>query len=578
MLLPQSLKNLWTAKPAEGRNAAPKLQHLTSIDGVYIPPKGGGEMKFSFANPEPSIDFAGFLFAFEVISFENIYGIDPEKTVLKKTGRGVEVVSSRLTWAGGQQYEKGGVRAHIFLSAENYIEWQVDAELPNGSPVKSIKTIVRGLPRGKLSVSAGNWQDPGDDEKIYEYPALLMGMGTPLVAIQEKGGDIWSMSALQREVRPARFGLFPGPSGYKAELIYEQAGWQPSSRVKTCPWRIVGPRKSWDEVASIHFEEVSHNWSWCPFERRKDVPQWMKKIALAVTLHGEHWTGFVHNDFRQQTEILRWIATQIDPSNVMVFLAGWDGRYYWSYPTFEIGSRPGGVDAFSELIDVGHALGFHFALMFSSNVANPANPEFESVSDARLRALYGDPFPGDYVDWDGDRKGEGSMVFMNLAVSSWRDLLCEKIGRMIEAHKVDAYFLDICGLWENNLDGDMFLGLKEMIETLADRFPGVPPIAEMQYDAQMGIIPMNQVARFSMFAQANYGTVASFRHLSWPAPGKGSTGIHEFGFGRYQPVNSRQDPIPTISFAYDTFSAHSDAVASDIATAKARFSQSLRNL
>lgn len=94
----------------------------------------------------------------------------------------------------------------------------------------------------------------------------------------------------------------------------------------------------------------------------------------------------------------------------------------------------------------------------------------------------------------------------------------------------------------------MFLGLKKLVESLAARFPGVPPIAEMQYDAQMGIIPMNQVPRFSMFDQANYETVASFCHLSWPAPGDGSTGIHEYAFGKYRPVDPHQSPIPTIPF------------------------------
>lgn len=68
------------------------------------------------------------------------------------------------------------------------------------------------------------------------------------------------------------------------------------------------------------------------------------------------------------------------------------------------------------------------------------------ISHARLRTIYKDPFPHKYVDWDGDRKGEGSMVFMNLAIESWRNWLYCKIAEMIENYRVDAYFLDICGL------------------------------------------------------------------------------------------------------------------------------------
>lgn len=569
MFLSRLLRNKWYSDEIDNSDMSLKL--MVSTDGVYTPPKGDGQMKFSFPNPEPSVSFAGYLFAFEVITFENSYGLDPKSTVIKKTERGIELFTHRLTWAGGQQYESGTVRAHIFLSVENYIEWQVTACMANGSHIKAIKSIVRGLPRGKLSVSAAEFKEPGDNEKIFEYPALQGGMATPFVAIEAESGDLYGISSLQNEVRPARFVFFPGPSGYRTELIYEQAGWNPSSVVRTHPWRIVGPKNSFKDICRIHFEEVAHNWSWCPFKTRLDVPMWMKSISLVVSLHGEHWTGFVHNSFRQQKEILQWIATQINPANVMVFLTGWDGRYYWSYPSFEIGRHPGGARDFKELIDVGHGLGFRFALMFTSNVANPTSPDYAMISHARLRTIYKDPFPGNYVDWDGDRKGEGSMVFMNLAVESWRNWLYCKIAEMIENYRVDAYFLDICGLWENNLDGDMFLGLKKLVESLAARFPGVPPIAEMQYDAQMGIIPMNQVPRFSMFDQANYETVASFCHLSWPAPGDGSTGIHEYGFGKYRPVDPHQSPIPTISFTCDTFKRHSDAVSRDIATAKERF-------
>lgn len=548
------------------------LLSLNSIDDVYTPPKGSSQMKFSYPNPEPSVSFADFLFGFEIISFKKNYGLDPNSTTVQETDDGIILNTTSLIWAGGQQKSSGNVAAHIYITKDDYIEWQVNGSLVGGDKIKSIKTIVRNFPRGNLSVAAENWIDPGDDESVYEYPYINDVMGTPLVAVKSVNGSFWGISSIQEKVRPARFAFFPGPNDYKVDLVYEQAAWQKKSTIESCVWRIVGPKQTFTDIAEVHFNQVAKNWDWESFATRKDAPDWMRNISLVVTLHGEHWTGFVHNTFSQQLEILKWVSTQINPQNVMVFVTGWDGRYYYSYPTYEIGDFPGGESGFTELINEGHKLGYHFALMFGSNSADPNMPSFRNVSNAQLRTLYQDAFPGDIPDWDGDRhKSDGSMVYMNLAVPSWREHLYGRIARMIENYGLDAYFLDICGLWENNLDGDMLLGLKKMVGDLRKSHPEVPAIAEMLIDAQMGFIPMNQAPKFALYNQANYGVAPSFNHLSWPSPIRGSTGIHELGFNTYQPVTRDQLQIPTITFAYDTFTHQLDAVVKDISAAKQWF-------
>ena len=67
---------------------------------------------------------------------------------------------------------------------------------------------------------------------------------------------------------------------------------------------------------------------------------------------------------------------------------------------------------------------------------------------------------------------------------------------MIRDFGVDAYFLDIAGAWENNRKADMHEGTRALVAELAARHPGVPPIGEMLYDAQMAFIPMSQVVRY----------------------------------------------------------------------------------
>ncbi|MDJ0276433.1 hypothetical protein QLH51_06430 [Sphingomonas sp. 2R-10] len=562
-----------TAMAAPGAVAAPVanpagLRLLTSTDGVFTPPKGAPVMKFSFSNPEPSVEFGGLLFGFEVISFENSYGIDPATVTLRRSDGRLELKAAGFTWAGGTRRRAGSLTATLEKTPSGALEWQVAAALD--IPVKSIKTIVRGLPRGRLSVSANDWSDPGDNERVVEYPALMGGMATPLVAIE--GGDkrVWGISALQTEVRPARFAFLPGPDGYKTELLYEQAGWERSGTVTTCRWRIA-VAADFAGVARPHFQAVEAAWRIPKLRERTDAPDWAKHVALVLSLHGEHWTGYVFNDFDRQLEILRWTAKQIDPKTVMVFLPGWDGRYYWDYPNFTIGKATGGEAAFRRLLTEGRKLGFRFGLMFGTNIANPLWPGFDTIADAQLRTIYDVPFASDYVDWDGDRKGEPSMVFMNVAVKSWRDHLKRRIADMLSRYPVDAYFLDICGLWENNPQGDQLVGTRTLVKELAATHPGVIPIAEMAYDAQMGFIPMNHVARYPLYPQASFDTVASFNHLSHAAPGRGSSGVHEIGFTRYTPVTIDQPQIPTITFVDDTFTKERDLVMKDIATARARF-------
>ena len=57
------------------------------------------------------------------------------------------------------------------------------------------------------------------------------------------------------------------------------------------------------------------------WESRTDVPAWMRQIAMVTTFHGQHYTGYIFNDYAKQLEILRWMATQIPAERVLVFLA-----------------------------------------------------------------------------------------------------------------------------------------------------------------------------------------------------------------------------------------------------------------
>lgn len=265
----------------------------------------------------------------------------------------------------------------------------------------------------------------------------------------------------------------------------------------------------------------------------------------------------------------RWAATQVDPRRVLVFLPAWDGRYYWNYPNYQPDPQMGGAEGFRGLVTGAQALGFRIAPMFGANGANRAWPEFQAFSDAATRHVDGDGFDLNWVDWDNDRRNEGWMAFMNLGVESWRHWLRERISAVIRDFGVDAYFLDIVGAWENNLKADMHEGTRALVAEVAARHPGVPPIGEMLYDAQMAFIPMSQVVRYPLHPTGQDAYVRNFEHLSRPAPGRGSTGVHEAGFSAFRPdFPLDQRAIPTLTVVDDTFDQHRDAMAAFIARAK----------
>jgi hypothetical protein len=60
--------------------------------------------------------------------------------------------------------------------------------------------------------------------------------------------------------------------------------------------------------------------------------------------------------------------------------------------------------------------------------------------------------------------------------------------------------------------------------------------------------------------------------LSSPAPGRGSSGVHESGFGRFNPQTLSLSPnaIPTLQVVDDTFTKYRDVMAEIIQRAKER--------
>jgi hypothetical protein len=543
---------------------------LLSTSDVFVPGRGRGFQKFSFDFPEPSVEFAGFRFGFLVFTRENVYGLDLTRMEAEGTADRLTLSAKGLIWAGGQQQAPGRLTARFRLSGDT-IEWDAEAEMDQ--PIKSITTVIRGLPRGKISAGGNAAFDPRDDELLFGYPFgagdlfggnTAGGLGTPYVAIVSGTQEVWSLSSLDDRVRAKRFFLQPGENGYRVEAVFEAEGWLDQPRLQVPAWRLA-KSATLDAATERHYAHLERAYRLPAWETRGDVPDWLRKTALVLSLHGAHYTGFVFNDFAAMLEILRWTATRIPAERVLVFLPAWDGRYYWNYPLYRADARMGGEPGLKRLMTEGRSLGFKFMPMFGMNTANKRHPEFAKFADAVTQRIDGNQFDLDWVDWDNDRHQEGWVAYMNLGVDSWRRWLTERIAEVIERYAADAYFLDISGGWINNQKADMHEGTRRMVADLRSRYPNVLACGEFPYDALMEFLPL-----FHVYSKPGMKYSRFFSHLSHPAPGRGSSGVHESGFGRFngQTLSISPGPIPTFSVVDDTFTKYRETMAAAIAKAK----------
>ncbi len=575
-----------SAIPIDVAPAAPAITHIApsytdggiielySTSDVFIPPKGRSWMKFSFDFPEPGVAFGDHRFSFLVFTNENTYSLDRSRMKATGTVDAMVVTCDRFVWAGGQETAPGKLHA-VFARKDGVIEWSITAEMDK--PIKTITTVIRDVPRGNVGFGGAPPQDVREGDLLggYTFGAGdlhnegVSSMTTPIAMVQVADNDFLYITTLDNNVRPKRFYFQAGEKAFRVEAIYEHDAWRDDKRVEVPKWKM-GHAPTLEAAMQTHMSHIESAFNLQPWETRADVPTWMRNIALVTTLHGEHYTGFIFNDYAKQLEILKWMATQLPPERVLVFLSSWDGRYYWDYPNYKVPARMGGEAGFKKLISEARAMGFKMMPMFGTNSANRNQPIWPKIKAGATHKIEGDQYDLNWVDWNNDRHQDGWLTYMNLGADVWRNHMEGRIADIIERFGVDAYFLDIVGGHVNSTTGDMHLGTKKLVGNLKAKYPKVLCVGEMPYDALHGFIPVYHAGGGERWRKYSH----FFSHLSAPAPGRGSSGVHESGFGRFNTETLGLGPttIPTLQVVDDTFTKYRDTMAAVIATAKSRMS------
>ncbi|MGW0890996.1 hypothetical protein [Saccharopolyspora sp. NPDC002578] len=493
--------------------------------------------------------------AVQIFTTGNGYALDPASTRFHDG----HLRCDRLALLGGQRTAEGGADIDVHRRGDR-VEWSIAVR--HAEPVKAVKLLLAGL--GDLpwwAANTGRGQEHGAGGRRFQLDYPGPDWATPWAASGEVTLSVRDPLVRRQILHVHRPAYAPGRI---VELVHVPAASARTPRYQVPPILLRRNVSVPDDDLDEHLSFVERAHRLQPWERRRDVPDWLRDVALVVTLHGQHWTGHVFNTFPAMAEALRFVTGHIEPHRVLAYLPGWEGRYYHDYPRYRPGADLGGERGFHELTDAARALGVRLMPMFGGHGANVAQ-----YADWRSSVFQNDT--GRYVellnrpDWDGDRTGEGDQVFLNPGEPGFRSHLVDSVSAIVREFGVDAAFFDTVGYWFNDPRYELVDGYRRLAGELRRRHPELLLAAEGWWDALSGLFPLSQqwfgVDRDLRAPQVLTRYARTTGHLAEGTPGPGSTGVHEKGFVPRPADVARPGHIPVVSIAGDTLPDHAPEVA-----------------
>lgn len=514
----------------------------------------------SFAPRRPLFDVSGWRFGVQVFTFENVYDLDLDRCTIGGDEHAFVLACDGLAWAGGQERAAGAVSVRA-TGDERRTTFEITAACER--TIRCVKLLLVGVPDGDVANlrETDRLEIPADG-LILRYPDGWRGLYTPLVVLQERGGTCRYFRSLDPRVREKRFVFLRRgrEGGLDVELIFEEAASRAGNAVTVPPWEI-GRCDSVVAILADQLATVERAYGLVPWGERPDVPPWARDISLVAAVHCQHWTGYVFNTYDQVGETIAWLAARIDPARLLVFLPGWEGRYYWQYGDYRPDPRLGGEEGFARLARGAREIGVHLMPMFGINYVNRGTEGFERWGAPALSVTAGGIAGGPTCDWDSSRHYDhGWGAALNPGAPTWQNRLVGQIRSLVERYGFDGVFLDISAVWANDPKYDVYAGVVDLVARIRNDHPDLLVAGEGWYDAIAAATPLMQAghtdgamhwhdhpypALFDRYSR-------SFGHLCLGDPGRGSTGVHELGFNPTTRAPLRKGIIPTVTIVEDT--------------------------
>lgn len=533
------------------------------------------DLSYSFHNAY--FNLWGYCISVMVYTFENAYSLDPALTEVQMEESSASITAKGLLWAGGQEHARGWVRLQAW-PAQGGVRLTAQAGGLNHS-IRSLKVTVHDLKPGRLMNKLDLTQPEIMPEGILmHYPEGWRTMDTPMVIIGHPDGTMTCLRSLDERVRDKRFALMRTGDTTACEMIFEQYAAEISDEIDVPAWEIA-PCASVSEAYERQKAHIARAYDLVAWEEREDVPAWAREISLVASIHCQHWTGYIFNDYRSVLKNLEWMAERIEPKRILAYLPGWEGRYYWKYGNYCPDERMGGSKDFHYLCDGAREMGVHLMPMYGVNIVNRCLPEFEQWGQTSLAQNANGETGCGSVDWDGSRHYcHGSNAGLNPSAPQWQNRLARQIIQICEEYGVRAAFLDIAACWYNDPHfKPTNIGVKELCDRIRRQIPDMLMAGEAWYDGLTPAMPLIHSGHTdgpmhyhdAIHAPFFDTWMREFAHLCLGDPSRGSTGAHELGTNRVDwRVPLRKGLWPTVTIVDSTIKNAPDKVEEIIGDAK----------
>jgi len=526
---------------------------------------------YSFDLRDPVFALGPWKLSFQVITLENLYGLDAAHTTLEAVNDGWRLACSRLSWAGQQRHAPGSLEMYARREGEDRLLLDIRATAPH--KIRAVKVLIRDLPPLRPLDMLDNPRDLPEGGLIDAYPNPLR---LPLFFGLLPDGTVTAVRSEDPYARAKRFAVYRENFGPLAgtctvECLHEQDARWFDTRIDVPLWVL----ERGVDVPAFREEQLAFDEAelgLAPWEQRGDVPRWARDLRLCLTIHQMHWSGYIFNTYAQALDIIRFVADRIDGRHVLAYLPGWEGRYYWQYGDYRPEPLLGGGDGFARLCDGARALGVHVMPMFGVNCANAWAPNFHTFGPSSyMKSATRNTFWGNQPDWDLKRAHDtGWQAWLHPGAPAWQTELTRQIRELVGRFGFDGVFLDTTEVWVNDPDFNMREGLRQLNARLRAGHPELLVAGEDWYDGLLPILPVfQQTATWRQVPEWVGRYARLIGHICDGDPSRNSTGVHEAGCSPYVRLPQTETYIPTLTFVDGTLEEALPEIEAVIAQAAA---------
>lgn len=489
----------------------------------------------------------------EVFSLENVYTV-AENTYRCKDG---EYFSDSLVW-GNTEKRKGSVKLRVDDVSGAKV-FKAEAELD--CLIRGVKIRFDNLPLGTLISLTDEDKEVTEYGMYLKYPEGWRSLSTPLLVFRMGNGKYLYLRCLDSTVNEKRFFVKKVNGAMRVDIVQDQSGTQISERYSV-PAIECGVADTAEEIYQAHSDYIKKVFSLEEYENCRIVPEWFKDISLVVTMHMQAFTGHIFHTYESAYKDIEKLTRLTEGKHILVYLTGWEGRYYYKYGDYTPDERLGGGAKLKEAVKKMQALGCKVMAMYGMNMANKNIPQIKRLADvSEFQSVSGAKFHNGSVDWEGAHHYDfNGLVQLNIGERTWQNYLFNQIKSATEAYGFDGAFLDIAACHVNDKNNNLYEGVVEFCDRLRTIKPQFLVSGEGYYDGLSRAMPLFQSGHTD--GKLHYHDRVSeklftrfsreFAHLCIGDLSRGSTGVHELGTNTDTTVPLRKAIIPTIALVEDT--------------------------